>query len=85
MDSSGLLYMTKNNMYNDLACMYKLLRRVDGGLKIMICYISRYLREFGKSIVQIEDSDTHVAVNCVQVGYVLMHFNELLILTRYLV
>jgi len=58
--------MVKNNKYNDLACMYKLLMRVDG-LKTMIYYISQYLRKLGESIVQIEDPDTCMAVNCVQV------------------
>lgn len=66
MENSGVVYMLKNNKNDDLACMYKLLNRVEDGLKTMSECVSQYLRELGKSLVQEEDMNTN-AVNYVQV------------------
>lgn len=66
MENSGVIYMLKNNKYDDLACMYKLLSRVKEGLKTMSDCISQYLRELGKSLVQ-EEENTN-AVNYIQVN-----------------
>jgi len=67
MENSGVVYMLKNNKTDDLACMYKLLTRVNDGLKTMSDSVSRYLRELGKSLVQEEDNSN--AVNYIQVSY----------------
>lgn len=64
MENSGVVYMLKNNKTDDLACMYKLLTRVNNGLKIMSDNVSQYLRELGKSLVQEEDNSN--AVNYIQ-------------------
>lgn len=66
MENSGVIHMLKNNKTDDLACMYKLLTRVDEGLKTMSECVSQYLRELGKSLVQEEDINTN-AVNYIQV------------------
>lgn len=65
MENSGVVYMVKNNKTEDLACMYKLLYRVNEGLKTMSDCVSLYLREIGKSLVQ-EDDNTN-PVNYIQV------------------
>lgn len=65
MENSGVVYMLKNNKTDDLACMYKLLCRVNEGLKTMSDCVSLYLREIGKSLVQ-EDDNTN-PVNYIQV------------------
>jgi len=67
MENSGVVYMLKNNKTDDLACMYKLLTRVNNGLKTMSDNVSQYLRELGKSLVQEEDNSN--AVNYIQVAY----------------
>lgn len=66
MENSGVVYMLKNDKNDDLACMYKLLTRVNDGLKTMSECVSQYLREIGKSLVQEDDMNTN-AVNYVQV------------------
>lgn len=70
MENSGVVHMLKNNKTDDLACMYKLLTRVNDGLKTMSDCVSQYLRELGKSLVQEESMNTN-AVNYIQV----IHFN----------
>lgn len=67
MENSGVVHMLKNNKNDDLACMYKLLTRVNEGLKTMSDCVSQYLREIGKSLVE-EDANTN-AVNYIQVIY----------------
>jgi len=66
MKNFGVVYMLKNNKIDDLACMYKLLSRVSGGLKTMSDSVSQYLRELGKSLVQDQDINTN-AVHYIQV------------------
>lgn len=70
MENSGVVHMLKNNKTDDLACMYKLLTRVNDGLKTMSDCVSQYLRELGKSLVKEESMNTN-AVNYIQV----IHFN----------
>ncbi|XP_071949341.1 cullin-3-like [Antedon mediterranea] len=55
MENSGAVHMLKNNKKEDLACMYKLFKRVKDGLKTMCECVSGYLREQGKVLVQEED------------------------------
>lgn len=66
MENSGVVHMLKNNKNEDLACMYKLLTRVNEGLKTMSDCVSLYLRELGKSLVQ-EEENTN-AVSYIQVN-----------------
>lgn len=66
MENSGVIYMLKTNRVDDLACMYKLLTRVDNGLKTMSDSVSHYLREMGKSLVQEQNINTN-AVDYTQV------------------
>lgn len=66
MENSGVVFMLKNNKNDDLSCMYKLLNRVDDGLKTMSDCVSQYLREIGKSLVQEEDINTN-ALHYIQV------------------
>lgn len=77
MENSGVVYMLKNNKIDDLACMYKLLARVNEGLKTMADCVSLYLRELGKSLVQ-EEND-NCAVNYIQVLYLNLKTSLILI------
>lgn len=52
MENSGLTFMLTTDRFNDIATMYNVLRRVESGPKLMSSYISRYLREQGKIIIQ---------------------------------
>ncbi|XP_052215704.1 cullin-3-like [Dreissena polymorpha] len=66
MENSGVVHMLKNNKTDDLQCMYKLLKRVDNGLKTMCGCISGYLREQGKALVAEEGEDSKNAITYVQ-------------------
>ncbi|XP_041483439.1 cullin-3-like [Lytechinus pictus] len=55
MENSGVVHMLKNNKKEDLACMYKLFKRVLNGLETMCRCVSSYLREQGKALVQEEE------------------------------
>ncbi|XP_050426064.1 cullin-3-like [Adelges cooleyi] len=66
MENTGVVNMLKNDKNDDLSCMYKLLSRVPGGLKIMSECVSQYLREIGTSLVQEEDASTTNIVNYMQ-------------------
>lgn len=59
--------MIRNNKHKDLACMYKLLIRVDSGLRTICSTISTYLRELGKGLVAEDDGTT--AISYIQVSY----------------
>ncbi|KAL0274159.1 UNVERIFIED_CONTAM: hypothetical protein PYX00_006651 [Menopon gallinae] len=65
MENSGVVHMLKNQKTEDLACMYKLLHRVEDGLKTMSDCVSQYFREQGKALVQEENGGTN-AINFVQ-------------------
>ena len=58
--------MIKNTRTPDLACIYKLLIRVESGLKTMCSTISGYLRELGRALVS--DDDTKTSITYVQVN-----------------
>ena len=58
--------MIRNNKHKDLACMYKLLIRVDSGLKTICSTISAYLRELGKGLVAEDEGTT--AISYIQVN-----------------
>ena len=58
--------MIRNNKHKDLACMYKLLIRVDSGLKTICSTISAYLRELGKGLVAEDEGTT--AISYIQVS-----------------
>ncbi|VDP02089.1 unnamed protein product [Soboliphyme baturini] len=57
MENSGVVHMLKNDRYDSLKCMYRLLKRVNDGLKTMTECTSAYLREQGKALVQDLDGD----------------------------
>lgn len=59
MENSGVVYMLKNTKTDDLACMYKLFSRVNGGLKTIADCVSQHLRSMGKNLVKEEDSGTN--------------------------
>lgn len=52
MENSGVVSMLVNNRIEDLRCMYRLLKRVGGGLKTITDCLSQYLREQGKALVE---------------------------------
>ncbi|CDW52179.1 cullin 3 [Trichuris trichiura] len=52
MESSGLVSMLKDNRFDDLNCMYRLLLRVEEGLNVLTTTLSGYLRAQGRSRVQ---------------------------------
>ncbi|KER25220.1 cullin family protein [Opisthorchis viverrini] len=52
MENSGLTHMLTHDRFEDIAAMYNVLSRVEEGPKIMSHYISMYLREQGRKIVQ---------------------------------
>lgn len=58
--------MIRNNKHKDLACMYKLLIRVDNGLRTICSTISMYLRELGKGLVAEDEGTT--AISYIQVS-----------------
>ncbi|XP_014674354.1 PREDICTED: cullin-3-A-like [Priapulus caudatus] len=67
MENTGVIHMLKNQKTEDLACMYKLLKRVEGGLEAMSQCVSSYLREQGKALVtESEDAETKNPINYVQ-------------------
>ncbi|KAF6040014.1 CUL3 [Bugula neritina] len=60
MENSGVIHMIKNNKHKDLACMYKLLCRVESGLRTICLTISRHLREIGKGLVAEDEGTTPI-------------------------
>ncbi|KAK7080376.1 Cullin-3 [Halocaridina rubra] len=55
MENSGVVHMLKNNKTEDLACMYKLMSRVNDGLRAVAECVSQHLREQGKALVAEEE------------------------------
>lgn len=55
MDNSGAVHMIQTQKYDDLECMYRLFKRVDGGLKVMVQCVSAHLRERGRVLVSGEE------------------------------
>lgn len=68
MDNSGLVNMLLNDRIQDLRCMYKLVKRVDGGLKTMTACLSEYLRKRGVDLVKEHEAAQGQARN--PVGYI---------------
>ncbi|KAI1285963.1 Cullin-3 [Halotydeus destructor] len=66
MENSGVVYMLKNQKTDDLACMYKIFCRVQGGLPAIIACVSVHLREQGKALVTEEEGGKGDAVSFVQ-------------------
>lgn len=54
-------------LFTDLACMYKLLYRVEGGLLAIVSCVSSYLREQGRNLVTEDEGGKGDAVSFVQV------------------
>ncbi|XP_050039779.1 cullin-3-like [Dermacentor andersoni] len=54
MDDSGVVHMLRNRMTEDLAHIFRLLKYVPNGLKTLLDYVSKYLRDLGRSIVNEE-------------------------------
>lgn len=52
MENSGVVHMLVNSRVEDLRCMYRLLKRVQNGLKTMTECLSAYLREQGRALVR---------------------------------
>ena len=66
MENSGVVHMLKNQKTQDLACMYNLLRRVDGGLQAILSCVSQYLIEEGKKLVMEDEGGKTDAITFVQ-------------------
>lgn len=52
MENSGLVPMLRDDKFDDLARMYQLLRKVDGGALLIRSVMSDYVKEVGKQLVQ---------------------------------
>lgn len=52
MEHSGLIPMLRDDKYEDLARMYQLFRRVDGGALLIRTVMGDYVKEIGKQLVQ---------------------------------
>lgn len=57
MENSGVVFMLRNQKTADLACMYKLLCRVEDGHRTMADCVSQHLRARGKSLVEDEQAN----------------------------
>ncbi|KAL1486434.1 hypothetical protein MTO96_031389 [Rhipicephalus appendiculatus] len=51
MEDSGVEHMIKNQMTDDLARLFRFLKRVPGGVKTLLDCVSKYLRNLGRSVV----------------------------------
>lgn len=51
MENSGLVALLRDNKYEDLARMYTLFKRVDGGLNLLRTVMSDHIKETGKALV----------------------------------
>ncbi|OWR44585.1 Cullin-3, partial [Danaus plexippus plexippus] len=61
MENSGVVHMLMHTRTVELACMYKLLSRVDEGLRTVADAVSAHLREQGRALV----TDTHSNTNAI--------------------
>ncbi len=52
MENSGLIPMLRDDKYDDLARMYQLFRRVEGGALLIRTLMSEHVKEVGKQLVQ---------------------------------
>ncbi len=52
MENSGLVPMLRDDKYEDLARMYQLLRRVEGGAALIRNVMSDHVKEVGRQLVQ---------------------------------
>lgn len=52
MEHSGLIPLLQHNKYDDLARMYTLFKRVDGGMDMMRNVMGAHLRVTGTALVQ---------------------------------
>ncbi|TGZ72065.1 hypothetical protein CRM22_002306 [Opisthorchis felineus] len=52
MGNSGLTHMLTHDRFEDIAAMYNVISRVEEGPNLMSHYVSMYLREQGRKIVQ---------------------------------
>jgi cullin 3 len=52
MEHSGLIPMLRDDKYEDLARMYQLFRRVDGGSLLLRTLMSDFVKDVGKQLVQ---------------------------------
>ena len=55
MENSGVVHMLQTQKYEDLECMYRLLRRVDNGVKVIVQTLNVHLKERGRSLVMGEE------------------------------
>lgn len=57
MKNSGFIYdLLRDQKADDLAHVYKLFSRVQGGPKTMLSYVSNYFREQGESLLREDGS-----------------------------
>ena len=55
MENSGLVTLLRDDKFDDLARMYSLLRRVDGGSLLIRTVMNDHVKEVGKQLVQDPD------------------------------
>ena len=53
MENSGLVSLLREDKYEDLARMYALFKRVDGGLDLIRSVMGTYLKDTGRQLVQV--------------------------------
>lgn len=52
MENSGLVSLLRDDEYDNLARMYNLFKRVDGGSALIRTVMGDYIKEAGKQLVQ---------------------------------
>jgi cullin 3 len=55
MENSGVVHMLQTQKYEDLECMYRLLKRVDSGVKVIVRTMNVHLKERGRALVMGEE------------------------------
>lgn len=53
MEHSGLIALLRDDKYDDLARMYHVFKRVDGGLALIRNVMSENIKETGRQMVQV--------------------------------
>ncbi|KAH7954622.1 hypothetical protein HPB49_020249 [Dermacentor silvarum] len=57
MEDSGVVHMLRNQMRGELAYIFRHFKCIQGGLNTLLDYVSKYLRDLGRSIVN-KDGDS---------------------------
>ncbi|XP_065299972.1 cullin-3-like [Dermacentor albipictus] len=74
MDDSGVVHMLRNRMTEDLAHIFRLLKCVHDGLKTLLDYVSKYLRDLGRSIMNEEGNSVGIVPKVMELKDRFDHF-----------